>query len=122
MKFEYGVIIIIIIIIIIKGTNIQYDRQINKLKFVTILPILSFRISLRASLALSYWHISSLARLIIKAMWEEAFAENVKHWRSTISSLPKNIYNFTQRYLNNSLPTVKNMSLSKKTTNSLCSF
>ena len=50
-------------------------------------------------------------------------------WQSTISSLPKNIYNFNTRfqfYTNfntryNTLPTVKNMSLWKKTTNSLCS-
>ena len=47
--------------------------------------------------------------LVIKAMWEEAFAENVKHWQSIISSLPKHIYNFTTRYLNNTLPTLKNM-------------
>ena len=54
-------------------------------------------------------------------MWEEAFVENVKHWQSTISSLLKNIYNFTTRYLNNTLPTLKNMSLWKKTTSSFCS-
>jgi hypothetical protein len=59
--------------------------------------------------------------LVIKAMWEEAFAENVKHWQSSINSLPKNIYNFTTRYVNNTLPTLKNISLWKKTTNSLCS-
>ena len=29
--------------------------------------------------------------LVIKAMWEEAFAENVKHWQSTISSLAKKL-------------------------------
>ena len=49
--------------------------------------------------------------LVIKAMWEEAFAENVKHWQSSISSLPENIYNFTTRYPNNTLPTLKNMTL-----------
>jgi hypothetical protein len=52
--------------------------------------------------------------LVIKAMWEEAFAENVKHWQSSINSLPKNIYNFTTRYVNNTLPTLKNISLWKK--------
>ena len=60
--------------------------------------------------------------LVIKAIWEEAFAENVKHWQSSnINSLPKYIYNFTTRYLNNTLPTLKNTSFWKRATNSLCS-
>ena len=58
--------------------------------------------------------------LVVKALWQESFAENVKTWNTALNKLPKNIYNFTQRYLNNTLPTLKNMCKWKKKENSLC--
>ena len=45
--------------------------------------------------------------LVVKAQWQESFEENVKIWNTVLNKLPKNIYNFTQRYLNNTLPTQK---------------
>ena len=47
--------------------------------------------------------------LVVKALWPESFAENVKTWNMALNKLPKNIYNFTQRYLNDPLPMLKNM-------------
>ena len=58
--------------------------------------------------------------LVVKALWQESFTENVKTWNTALNKLPKNIYNFTQRYLNNTLPTLKNMCRWKKKENSLC--
>ena len=43
-------------------------------------------------------------------------------WSSTQSKLPKNIYNFTIRYINNSLPTRKNLKTSGISSNSECTF
>ena len=37
--------------------------------------------------------------LVVKALWQERFTENVKTWNTALNKLPKNIYNFTQRYL-----------------------
>ena len=58
--------------------------------------------------------------LVVKALWQESFAENVKTWNTALNKLLKNIYSFTQRYLNNILPTLKNMCRWKKKENSLC--
>ena len=45
-----------------------------------------------------------------------------KVWSTAQSKLPKNIYNFTIRYINNSLPTRKNLSRWGLSTSSECSF
>ena len=44
----------------------------------------------------------------------------IKDWHATLDKLPKNIYNFVTRYLNNTLPTLKNMLLWNKATSNLC--
>ena len=44
----------------------------------------------------------------------------IKDWHATLDKLPKNIYNFATRYLNNTLPTLKNMLLWNKATSNLC--
>ncbi|CAB4035862.1 Hypothetical predicted protein, partial [Paramuricea clavata] len=43
-------------------------------------------------------------------------------WSKSQSNLPKNIYNFTIRYINNSLPTRKNLTKWGILSNSDCSF
>ncbi len=92
-----------------KYTNTQYDRYLSAKDVLK---------EIREDKIGNIVNNFTSQSLVIKAMWEEAFAENVKHWQSSINSLPKNVYNFTTRYLNNTLPTLKNMSLWKKTTNS----
>ena len=53
---------------------------------------------------------------------EESFSENIEHWYTSFQNLPKNIYNFSTRYINNTLPTLKNMTMGKKTSTGLCKF
>ena len=60
--------------------------------------------------------------LIVKSLWNESFNENIKHWYTSFQNLPKNIYNFPTRYINNTLATLKNMTMWKKTSTSLCKF
>ncbi|CAB3979528.1 Hypothetical predicted protein [Paramuricea clavata] len=51
-----------------------------------------------------------------------AFPQLSKVWSVAQSKLPKNIYNFTIRYINNSLPTCKNLNRWAISSNSDCSF
>ena len=51
-----------------------------------------------------------------------ALPELNKVWSIAQSKLPKNIYNFTIRYINNSLPTRKNLNRWAISSNSDCSF
>ena len=48
---------------------------------------------------------------------EESFNENIKHWYTSFQNPPKNIYNFSTRYINNTLLTLKNMTMWKKEEN-----
>jgi hypothetical protein len=58
--------------------------------------------------------------IVVKALWQETLVSDVKQWHRTLNKLPKNIFNFCIRYLNNTLPTLKNMVLLKKSENALC--
>ena len=58
--------------------------------------------------------------LIVKSLWNESFNENIEHWYTSFQNLPKNIYNFSTRYIQ--LPTLKNMTMWKKTSTGLCKF
>ena len=60
--------------------------------------------------------------LIVKSLWNESFNENIEHWYTSFQNLPKNIYKFSTRYINNTLPTLKNMTMWKKTSTGLCKF
>ena len=60
--------------------------------------------------------------LIVKSLWNESFNENVEYWYASFQNLPKNIYNFSTRYINNTLPTLKNMTMWTKTSTGLCKF
>ena len=58
-------------------------------------------------------HIKSLTSqgFIIKAIWEISLKSMRTIWPTIQARLPKNIFNFTVRYLNNTLPTGSNMTL-----------
>ena len=60
--------------------------------------------------------------LIVKSLRNESFNESIKHWYTSFQNLPKNIYNFSTRYINNTLPTLKNMTMWKKTSTSHWKF
>ncbi len=47
--------------------------------------------------------------IVVQALWQETLVSDVKQWHRTLNKLPKNIFNFCIRYLNNTLPTLKNM-------------
>ena len=94
-----------------KHTNIQYDRHISAKHALK---------DIRQNKIGNIVNNLTSQSLVIKAMWEESFAENVAHWHSTMNSLPKNIYNFITRYLNNTLPTLKNLTLWKLSSSGLC--
>ena len=58
--------------------------------------------------------------IVVQALWQETLVSDVKQWHRTLNKLPKNIFNFCIRYLNNTLPTLKNLFLWKKSENALC--
>ena len=58
--------------------------------------------------------------LVIKSIWEHGMESAAEIWSKSVSKLPKNIYNFSIRYVNNSLANASNMHKWGKTTFSLC--
>ena len=52
--------------------------------------------------------LTSQGSLITK-VWENVLVCTESNWFSVRDKMPSNIYNFVNRYLNNSLPTLKNM-------------
>ena len=48
---------------------------------------------------------------VITEVWENVLVCTKSNWFSVRDKMPSNIYNFVNRYLNNSLPTLKNMLL-----------
>ena len=59
---------------------------------------------------------------ILKAILEHTSNKMTSVWSEAQKLLPKNIFNFSVRYLNNSLPTKKNMKLWGRVENELCNF
>ena len=51
---------------------------------------------------------------IVSFLWENARKQTSKLWPAVQSKVPKNIFNFTVPYLNNSLPVRKNVPIEKK--------
>ena len=83
-----------------KGTNVQYDtfqstrnviKSIRKTKEDRVVQELKSQ-----GLTLSF-------------LLTDVLSSTIKLWSIAQSALPRNIFNFTVRYLNNSLPTRKNM-------------
>ncbi|CAB3997967.1 Hypothetical predicted protein [Paramuricea clavata] len=93
------------------NTNVQYDRYLKPKEVIQ---------EIRAEKVANITYNLTSQSLIIKSLWNEAFPEIVKDWHATIDKLPKNIYNFVTRYLNNTLPTLNNMLLWNKTSSKLC--
>ena len=64
----------------------------------------------------------STQSLIIKSIWEHALQSMHRDWFRAIDSLPRSIYNFTQRYLSNCLPNRSNSIKWGITDTATCSF
>ena len=60
--------------------------------------------------------------LVLRSMWNFSLSTARKYWYTAFENMPKNIYNFTMRYMNNTLPTMKNMKMWKKLYSSDCKF
>ena len=58
--------------------------------------------------------------LVIRYVWDSILANTKAAWMSVQKSLPKNIYNFTIRYLNNTLPNMSNMFMWGHSGNKAC--
>ena len=64
--------------------------------------------------------VSTTQSLVIKSIWEHGMKSAAEISSKSISKLPKNIYNFSISYVNNSLANTSNMHKWGKTTSSLC--
>ena len=60
--------------------------------------------------------------LVLRSMWNFSLSTARKYWYTAFENLPENIYNFTLRYMNNTLPTMKNMKMWEKLYSSDCKF
>ena len=58
--------------------------------------------------------------LVIKSIWEHKMKSAAEVWSKSVSKLPKNINNFSIRYVNNSLANASNMHKCSKTASPLC--
>ena len=58
--------------------------------------------------------------LVTKSIWDHRRKSAAETWSKSISKLPKNIYNFYIRYVNNSLANASNMHKWGKTPSLLC--
>ena len=50
---------------------------------------------------------------VLRSMWNFSLSTARKYWYTAFENMPKNLYNFTMRYMNNTLPTMKNMKMWK---------
>ena len=94
-------------------TNIQYDNY-NSTKNV----LKKFHSDQEENLRENLTYQGSFFRNISKF----SLSELNKIWSTSQSKLPKNIYNFTIRYINNTLPTKRNLRKWGISSNSDCSF
>ena len=60
--------------------------------------------------------------LVLRSMWNFSLSTARKYWYTAFENMPKNIFNFTMRYMDNTLPTMKNMKMWKKLYSSDCKF
>ena len=67
-------------------------------------------------------HIATLSsqNLVINSIWNFVMVSTKAYWFSALDSLPKNVYNFRVRYMNNTLATNKHLLLWKKKHTSQC--
>ena len=95
------------------NTNIQYDvYESTKEVLRTFRSVHEDKLQNQLSCQGSFF--SSISKF--------SFHQLNKVWSSAQSKLPKNIYNFTIRYINNSLPTRKNLKTCGISSNSECTF
>ena len=60
--------------------------------------------------------------LVIKSIWASVLPSSTNSWYRVLESMPRSIYNFSIRYLNNTLPNRSNMVRWSAGTSTLCNF
>ena len=94
------------------GTNVQYD------KYKTTREVLK---DMRAATTDHITTKLTSQGFIIRAIWDAVMPEYKGLWLSTFDKMPRNIFNFCIRYLNNTLAANKNMFTWKKSASAQCS-
>ena len=95
-----------------KGTNVQYD------KFHSTRNVIK---SIRKTKEDRVVQEQKSQGLTLSFLLTDVLSSTIKLWSITQSALPGNIFNFTVRYLNNSLPARKNMVTWSQSNDSSCS-
>ena len=96
-----------------KDKNVQYDTYKNTRKVIK-----NIRLETKDRIE----NELTTQKLVIKSIWNQADNHSSIYWRKTINRLPKNIYNFVIRYLNNTLANATNTFKWKFRTNPYCNF
>ena len=91
-------------------TILQYDRFISTKEVIT---------QYRKNKEDGITNVSRTQSLVIKSIWEHGMKSAAKTSSKSISKLPRSIYNFSIRYVSNSLANASKMHKWSKTT-SLC--
>ena len=94
------------------GTNVQYD------KYKTTREVLK---DMRATTTDHITTKLTSQGFIIREIWDAVMPAYKGLWLSTFDKMPRNIFNFCIRYLNNTLATNKNMFTWKKSASAQCS-
>ncbi len=95
-----------------KGRNLQYDQFSNTREIIK---------EIRKKKSSHIENKLTSQGFTIRAIWNEGFKNMCQLWPTVQAKLPKNIFNFTVRYLNNTLPNNTNMSRWKLADTPLCS-
>ena len=95
------------------GTNIQYDQYRNTKQVLT---------TIRNSQEDRINHELTSQGFIVSAILTLSDLKACSLWSIVQQNMPKNIFNFTIKYLNNSLPTQKNLRKWSLFNSSSCSF
>ena len=96
-----------------KDKNVQYDTYKNTRKVIK-----NIRLETKDRIE----NELTTQKLVIKSIWNQADNHSSIYWRKTINRLPKNIYNFVIRYLNNTLANATKTFKWKFRTNPYCNF
>ena len=96
-----------------RDKNVQYDTYANGKEVIK---------ENRMKKVHRITHELSSQGLILKAILEHTTNKITSIWSEAQKLLPKNIFNFSVRYLNNSLPTKKNMKFWGRVESELCNF
>ena len=96
-----------------KDINVQYDTYKNTREVIK-----NTRLETKSRIE----NELTTQKLVFKSIWNHADNHFNIYWRKTINRLPKNIYNFVIRYLNNTLANATNTFKWKFRTNPYCNF